>query len=192
MSIRLRAALIIAVQVIALLAMIGMKQWTLSTGTPIVLETAPIDPRSLFSGDYVRLSYAISNLRLDALAGDKDFKRHDEVYVVLQQDAPYARAVSVHHAMPPAGAGQVVIRGEVQYASDSLWNPQTSKAETAKSLSVHYGIENYYVPEGTGHALERPAANEKVSVRAAVDRYGTAGILAILVNGEARYAESLL
>jgi len=192
MSMRLRSALVIALQVIALFGMIGIKQWTLSTGTPVLLETAPVDPRSLFSGDYVRLSYTISNLRLDTLAGDKDFKRRDDVYVVLQQDTPYAKAISAHHAMPPVSTGQVVIRGEVQYASDSVWNQQTRKMEPAKNLSVRYGIENYYVPEGTGHALERPSGKEKVSVRVAVDRYGKAGILAILVNGEARYAESLL
>ncbi len=192
MNLTRRAFLIIALQIAALLAMVGMKQWTLNTGTPLVLETAPVDPRSLFSGDYVRLSYTISTLRLDQLAGDKDFRRRDPVYVVLQQGTPYATPLSVHHAMPAIAPGQVVLRGEVEYATDYTWNPRTMKSEPGKSLSVHYGIESYYVQEGTGRALERPAGNEKVSVRVAVDRYGQAGILAILLDGKERYRESLL
>lgn len=57
---------------------------------------------------------------------------------------------------------------------------------------MHYGIENYYVTEGTGGELERPADNAKVAVRVAVDRFGGAGISAILLNGKERYVEKLL
>lgn len=192
MSMPWRTTLLIVLQIAILLGMIVMKQWTLDTGTPVVLETAPVDPRSLFSGDYVRLGYTISNLRLDALAGDKEFQRHDRIYVVLQPGTPYATPVSLHHAMPSLATGQVAIKGEVTYANNVFWNPQTRKSENVKTVLVRYGIENYYVPEGTGRALERPAGNAKVAVRVAVDRDGTAGILAILVDGRERYKQSLL
>lgn len=192
MGMKWRTALVVTLQIAALLGMVGMKQWTLDTGIPVVLETAPVDPRSLFSGDYVRLHYTISTLRLGDLAGDKDFRRHDAVYVVLQQGTPYATPVSVQHAMPTAGAGQVVLRGDVEYMSDYVWNAQTRKSEPAKNISVHYGIESYYVQEGTGGTLERPEGHEKVSVRVAVDRNGQAGILAILLDGKERYEEHLL
>ncbi len=192
MSITWRTTLLILVQIAVLLGMIAMKQWTLDTGTPVVLETAPVDPRSLFSGDYVRLGYAISTLRLDALAGDKEFKRHDRIYVVLQPSTPYATPIAVYHQMPAARAGEVVIRGEVEFAGNVFWNPQTRKSENVRTVMVRYGIENYYVPEGTGRALERPAGNAKIAVRVAVDHSGTAGILGILINGEERYRQSLL
>ncbi len=191
MNTTLRTLLIIALQIAALLAMIGMKQWTLDTGTPVVLETAPVDPRSLFSGDYVRLSYTISTPRLEQLGGDKEFRRRDPVYVVLQPGTPYATPVAVTHALPALSPGQVAIRGEVQYVSNYAWNAETRKSEPAKNITVRYGIESYYVQEGTGRALERPAGNEKVSVRVAVDRYGQAGILAILLDGKERYEERL-
>lgn len=188
----LRVSVILAVQILALLGMIGMKQWTLNSGTPIVLETAPIDPRSLFSGDYVRLNYTISTLTLEKLGGDREFKRHDTVYLVLQSAEPYATPVSVHRQMPQLGSGQVALKGEVEYVSDTRWNQQTRQLDPVKSLSVHYGIENYYVAEGTGHTLEQPADNARVSVRVAVDRLGGAGISAILLNGKERYVEKLL
>jgi uncharacterized membrane-anchored protein len=56
---------------------------------------------------------------------------------------------------------------------------------------VRYGIENYFVPEGEGRALEQPEEDEEVTILVAVDRYGNAGIKAVLVNGEVRYEERL-
>lgn len=191
MGTRLRITLIIAVQSLVLVCMIGMKQWTLNTGAPIILETAPIDPRSLFSGDYVRLNYKISNIRLDETPGDKDFKRHDRVYVLLKAGDPYWQPVSVHRIKPDAPSGHVVIKGEVTVANELFWNPETRQSEKVKHISVRYGIESYFVPEGEGRVLERPKEGEKVSMRVAVDRYGNAGIKSLLVNGKERYTESL-
>ncbi len=46
--------------------------------------------------------------------------------------------------------------------------------------------------EGTGRALERQKQDEKVSIQVAVDRFGNAGIKAVLVNGRPKYVETLL
>ncbi len=191
MSRKLRVVAVIAVQTFVLAYMIGMKQWTLNTGTPIVLETEPIDPRSLFQGDYVRLNYKISNLSLEQLAGDREFKKHDPVYVVLKPADPYWEPVSVHRRRPAASPGQVVIKGEVTGMAAQRWNPQSRQLEQVSNLRVRYGIESYFVPEGEGRGLERPKEDEKVSIRVAVDRFGNAGIQAVLVNGQPRYTESL-
>lgn len=185
-------AIVFVLQALALVYMVAAKQWTLSTGATVVLETRPIDPRSLFSGDYVRLNYAISDLDLEALGGDDEFKRRDTIYVVLQPGEPYWRPTSVHQRMPALPVGEVCIKGEVQWAQHERWNEQTQRSEKARSVQVHYGIENYFVPEGEGLALERPKAGEKISIRVAVDKSGNAGIKAVLVNGKERYVEKLL
>ena len=191
-----RLFVVVLVQTLILLAMIGMRQWTLTTGIPVILETQPIDPRSLFSGDYVRLNYKVSDLRLEELAGDRLFKRHDTVFVVLARDGEsggeYWKAVSVHRGRPHSGDGQAVIKGRVEYTGDTMWDAARSKAVEVKHLHVRYGIEDYFVQEGTGRALERPQQNEKVSIQVAVDRYGNAGIKAVLVNGRPKYVETLL
>ena len=179
MSARLRLGVVVALQTLALVAMVAMKQWTLATGTPVLLETEPIDPRSLFRGDYVRLAYAISDLDHARFPGLEGFERHDEIFVLLRAAEPYWEPVSIHHDRPEVPAQHVAIKGEVGYS--------TSQHET----SVRYGIENYFVPEGEGRALERPAEGEEVSLLVAVDRAGNAGIKAVLVNGEVRYEESL-
>ena len=89
MNLGLRIVIVVALQTAALFVMVGMKQYTLSTGAPIVLKTEPIDPRSLFSGDYVRLNYSISQLPIDQLAGDRTFERGDTIYVLLRQEEEF-------------------------------------------------------------------------------------------------------
>ena len=188
-----RVALVVLLQTAALVYMIGARQWTLATGAPVVLETEPVDPRSLFSGDYVRLNYKISRLHLDQVGGDRDFKRHERVYVLLQARDPYWEAVSLHRDHPATASGQVAIRGEVTEVARGFWNAQTRKWEERPTgvLHLRYGIESYFVPEGEGRALERPQPNERISIRVAVDRFGRAGIQAVLVNGREQYVERL-
>ncbi len=51
--------LILALGVPSLL--IGQKEMLLARGTPILLELAPVDPRSLMQGDYMSLRYALAS-----------------------------------------------------------------------------------------------------------------------------------
>lgn len=189
MKLGLRIAIVIALQTAALIVMVGMKQYTLSSGVPIVLKTEPIDPRSLFSGDYVRLNYSISRLPVEKLAGDDAFVRNDTIYVLVQPAAEYWEAVSIHHAQPPATPGQVVIKGRVEYVNEQGFTRLGSPLESGKFLNVKYGVENYYVPEGEGRTLERPKPDETISLRLVVDKNGNAAIQAVLVNGAERYVE---
>jgi uncharacterized membrane-anchored protein len=191
MNLGLRIAAVVVLQTLALLAMVGMKQYTLSTGTPIVLETEPIDPRSLFSGDYVRLNYSISRLPADKLAGDRAFERGDTVYVLLRPAGEFWEALSVHHVRPAAAAGQIAIKGRVEYTDPQAFPLPGTPVGPVKAINVKYGVENYYVPEGEGRALERPNPDETISIRLVVDRRGNAAIKAVLVNGVERYVERL-
>ena len=183
--------IVLVIQTLLLMGMIGKKQYTLNTGTQILLETQPIDPRSLFRGDYVRLNYTISNLDLDQLAGDIEFKEHDTVYVVLQQQDKYWQAVSAHRDKPQINNDQVMIRGKMQHERTQNWNRETNESEPVNWINVRYGIENYFVPEGEGRYLERRNIG-KVDIRVAVDKHGNVGIKAVLVNDEEQYVESLL
>jgi len=189
-----RIILLLVVEVAALAAMIADKQWTLNTGTPVVLQTVPVDPRSLFMGDYARLNYAISQLPLDgkaALGGDKDFKRHDTVWVALRPERDGVQAISVHHQRGAVPSGLIALKGEVENFDGGRWSLTGSRPVRQRTLSVRYGIEQYFVQEGTGGQLERPRGGEKVSVRVAIDARGKAGIQAVLLDGKERYRETL-
>ena len=200
MNLWLKIALLVLVQIAALAAMIADKQWTLNTGTPVVLQTEPVDPRSLFMGDYARLNYQISRLRLDgemvpgsdtALGGDKDFKRLDTVWVAIRPDPEGAKAVSVHHQRSAIPPDLLALKGEIQSLNEYEWDRAANKSVKQRTLHVRYGIEQYYVQEGTGRQIERPSGGEKVSIRVAIDSRGKAGILAVLLDGKERYRETL-
>lgn len=176
-------ALVVVLQTAALMGMVAIKHRTLTMGTPVVLETEPIDPRSLFRGDYVRLNYAIGNLYRTDLEeeglGTDDFSRRDPIYVMLRQGEKFWEPVSVHREMPSHGPDTVVIRGEVQWSGGG------------DGINIRYGIENYFVPEGEGMALERPADGEEVTIMVAVDEAGASAIKAVLLNDEVLYEEKL-
>jgi len=184
----LRLVFVVVVLTLVLAGMIGRKQWTLITGTPVVLETQPVDPRSLFRGDYVRLNYTINTLGSDRFELP-DVQRGDVVYVTLKKGDPYWQPVAVSTERPEDDA--VAIKGRVDRVSKQRWNRDTRKMEEVSELRLKYGIENYFVPEGTGRALERPAQGEKVSMEVAVDKCGNAGIKSVLVNGQLRFVETL-
>ena len=180
-----RVLLIILIQTVLLIVMIAGRQAILDSDTTVILETEPIDPRSLFRGDYVRLNYTINELNLAELAGDKDFQRNETVYVVLQPEDDFWTAVAVYRQLP-VNAGHkkplTVIRGVVKH--------QIKRGKT-EDLSVTYGIENYFVPEGEGLKLERPQEGDKVTLEIALDDKGKAAIKALLVNGVRQYEETL-
>lgn len=158
-----KLVIIVFLQVIFLFSMIGFKNFTLYTGTPVLLKSAPIDPRDVFRGEYVRLGYQISRLESGSVRDyieDGEAARGKIACVVLEQKDKYWDAVSISLKKPELGSGQVFIKGTVMYYSNNKY-------------MMTYGIESYYVPEGQGPELERQA-NLDILVR--VDRFGNAVI----------------
>jgi len=152
---------------ILLLGMIFVKQLTLYTGTEVVLKTIPVDPRDLFRGDYVILRYDISNINLDSILTTEDnFKRNDDLYLKLDTSNKYAKGIQV--SKKPFDEG-LFLKGKVLRSY-------------AKNLSVKYGLESYFVQEGTGKEIEQNIS--KVEVLIAVDKRGN-GIIKSL-----RYEEN--
>ena len=58
-----------AFQVIFLVAMIGLRVAPLLTGQTILIRVLPVDPRDLFRGDYVVLSYEFSRIPPQGIEG---------------------------------------------------------------------------------------------------------------------------
>lgn len=131
-----RIIIIVVIQTLILFGMVGMKQYTLNTGTQILLETQPIDPRSLFRGDYVRLRYNINNLELDKIEGDKEFKRYDTIYVHLIKVENYWEAKAIYQEKPDETNGDVIIKGKVKYLSSQRWNRETRENEQVENIPM--------------------------------------------------------
>lgn len=124
-------------------------------GVEIRLKTVPVDPRDLLYGDYVVLGYEISRLDPGLWQEKSELpKNGDKVHVLLKPVNGLYEAAGVYSAKPAVKPGEVVLRGTVQYS----WN---------QSIHVNYGLEKYYVPEGTGKELEDQARNMIVTVKVA-------------------------
>ena len=158
----------------------------LRNGTEVTLDTRPVDPRDILRGDYVRLGYAISTVKLGALEGTRAQGRDTTIFVTLapQPDGLYG-AVSAHLEPAPVAAGEVLIKGRLTQG-DNCGPEARAFCSTA---NVVYGLERFFVPEGEGRAIESARNAGKVSVVAAVDRSGRAAIKRLLIDGKPVYDE---
>ncbi|MDH4982851.1 GDYXXLXY domain-containing protein [Hyphomicrobium sp. D-2] len=173
-------------------AVLGWMIWDraslLSHGREVVLDVIPVDPRSLFRGDYVILGYDISRVKLPA--GSVVPKRGDAFFVTLHKgdDGSWTSVATSAHPPESVAAGDVVLRGRVTYA----YQPSRNEADQQPNIGLSYGIESYFVPEGTGRELERMVGDRKISAILAVDDSGTAAIKGLMADGKRVYEEPLL
>jgi len=184
MNKKLWFALAVALQVLVLLGMVGRHTYTLQTGAPILLKTAPVDPWDIFRGEYVVLGYEISSLHSNAVVMEGGpFKRSQNLWVVLQPGDPFHTPVRVSANRPTdLAAGQVALKGRVEWVN--IWDGATGRELPAgeMQLQMRYGIEQFYVPQGQGRDLETRL--EQMSVRALVDRFGRAALSNVYLDGE--------
>ncbi|WP_444933698.1 GDYXXLXY domain-containing protein [Microbulbifer sp. JTAC008] len=134
----------IGVQFFILLGMYIKAQMPLWTGQPVTVKTVPVDPRSLFRGNYAQLNYAFSTLDKSLFKGQGRLRQGEVVYVGLEKGASglYERA-SVSLEKPQGG---VFIRGRV--AGQNFWN-------SSDSYRIRYGIEAYFAPKEKALDLEK-------------------------------------
>ncbi|RXZ82213.1 hypothetical protein EBB07_11035 [Paenibacillaceae bacterium] len=160
----------ILLQIIVLLGLALSNTAIERFGKEIRLETAPVDPRDLFYGDYVVLHYAISQLPREMWQDDRLPVEGERVYVRLraaeQRDGIY-EPVSVSGKRPDVAADEAVLRARVR----TTWDNQ---------LRLEYGLERYYVPEGTGKQLEAQYEGMQVAVK--VSSRGQAVISKLIVK----------
>jgi uncharacterized membrane-anchored protein len=150
--------------ILIILTFVGYKEFTLQTGDEVLLKTAPVDPRDLFRGDYVILSYQIGNLDLPSLtSNNEEFENGDKFYLSLDVEDGYATASKIHKNPPKQG---LFIRGTVMSVSRGR-------------LRAEYGIESYFVPEDEGRIIERRSG---LDVKVAIDNFGNAVIKSLILD----------
>jgi len=128
---------VIIIQLIILGIQVGKSETLLANGELIKLQLAPVDPRSLLQGDYLTLRYAISNLPIENDGWNKLVK------VGLNKNKNGIYVYSGHYVV-----GKEIPK-DIKEKAD-VWIVGRFKGNT----NVEYGIENYFVPEGTGLELQ--------------------------------------
>lgn len=125
----------------------------LSKGTQVKLAIEPLDPRSLLQGDYVRINYSISTPPASVAKELESRRSLSRIKIVLRQGDD---RVYVFDRLYKSGEAlkdkEIIINGSL-----SGWQ------------NIYYGIETYFVPEGTGTETEQNARFAYVKVGATGD-----------------------
>lgn len=180
-------ALFIAIVQTAILGyMIEGRASILRSGTDVLLKTAPVDPRDLLRGDYVILTYDISTISTTSITGTRpETGEVARLHVRLKPGADGFWTVSAASFDPLAEeAGSVVLISQPVTIYDWEW-------QNAGNLTVSYGIERFYVPEGEGRPIEDGRNQGRVSVAVRVSEDGEAQIRALMLDKEPLYEEPL-
>ena len=169
--------LVLALQTAWILGTTFVQERALAGGKVVLLETWPVDPRDLMRGDYVTLNYKISDVALGLFspALTNGLAPGETVYVALEPRGQFHEVVLASTNQITPADGQVVLKGQ----SRSWWN-----SAAQRSVHLEYGLERYYVREGTGNP------RGKLTVQAAVPDSGQARIKEVFVDGKP-YAEAM-
>jgi uncharacterized membrane-anchored protein len=157
-------------QLLVLTAMMVQPLTTLATGDTILLRVAPVDPRDLFRGDYVILSYDISRPTRDgSVAANRSWDPQSQlagktIYTRLAPDADGKHWHANGYQLEPPTEGKF-IRG------------------TAGNFgNVTYGIEQYFVQEGKGLEYEQAVSERKLLAEIVLDRNGNAQLAGLVIE----------
>lgn len=176
-------AIVALLQAAALLQMIVSRENLIASGRQIDLKVVPVDPRDLFRGDYVTLSYGIS--RLPQALVSEQLARGDRVYVrLVRKDGNWEPAAAARQRGKPDTPEEITIAGRVTYAPRQV-------TSTGGTITVDYGIEKFFVPEGTGRELEKEVNARDVTAHIAIASDGTAAIRGITAAGHRYDVEPL-
>ncbi len=144
--------LAVILQLILLAYMAGEREYIQRNGKVIHLRTAPIDPRDMFRGDYVRLNYEISRIPVNIFKDIEsvgELKKGDIVYVSLDE-GPNGLYEPVEAGLEKPAAG-LYLSGRLPHHYRTL--------QVSNPVWINYGIEAYFVEQGQGRAIEKRRGN---------------------------------
>jgi uncharacterized membrane-anchored protein len=172
--------LVLALQSAWILGTTFVQERALTTGKTILLETGRVDPRDLLRGDYLILNYKISDVpaKLFAPPVEKDLPAGTKIFVALAPGTNNFHEVvrASTNELAPA-ANETVLRGQ---SAGDRWN----RWGATNSVHITYGIERFYVSEGSGNPTG------KLAVQAVVPESGRASLKQVFLDGKP-YAEAM-
>ncbi len=139
-------------------------------GVEIKLKVQPVDPRDLFRGDYVTLGYDLNNVTVTRPEdGEAVFHKGEIVYLKLARRDGVWQPAGLINRKPDTG---MYLRGRVQRAAP-------------ENYRIEYGIESFFVPEGTGKPYEDAVRRDRLWAVINVGAGGTAKLKRLEVRENA-------
>jgi len=191
-----RTALWFAIALLLQLAIIGgmvaSQQVTAQRGTPIYLQVEPVDPRDPLRGDYMTFRYNISRIGYENFGSPSDgitpprdqvaksLERGETVWVPLYRSGKVWEVtfgVTTGAERPKTGDGGF-------YGSDTVFMRGSVESTGPSEVTVVYGIEEYFIPEGTGADWPRVGVPD-ATARVLVDpKTGKSVLTTIFLDGK--------
>jgi uncharacterized membrane-anchored protein len=182
--------LLVALQVLFLLGQAARVEMAISRATVVTLKVVPIDPRSLFMGNYMALNLDIMRLDMSKVRHDKaveSLNYGDTVYVELAAGCPYARALSVSTTRPSG----LYLKGRMEYLlhAEVLGPEGGTEQGPPREMVVDYGLDRYFIPESRQGEVEdlavpRHGKTPEIAVEVAVTSTGKSFLRRVLVDGK--------
>jgi uncharacterized membrane-anchored protein len=170
---------IVVLQLLFLLGEAATNEMALRGGRVVTLRAHPVDPRSLFMGNYLALSYDdISTINLATIRRAEPagaFRYGRTVYVGIEPRKPWAIARVLTTSRPPRQATMPYLRGRVTGIYES-------------TIDVQYGLERYFIPETVQRKVNRlqwawGRHRPRITVEVSLGRVGQGLIRRVLVDG---------
>ena len=170
--------LVLALQCAWVLYTVAVQESALRAGTVILLETRPVDPRDLLRGDYVILNYKISSVPTNLFSPPltQALPYGHPIWVALALRGEFHEITRASTERFEAAAGEVLLRGKSRW-----WD---GGRNASREVGVEYGLERYFVREGTGNP------RGKLTVQVVVPQSGRASIKQVFLNGKP-YAQAM-
>jgi uncharacterized membrane-anchored protein len=137
-------AVLVALLVAVPLVLAGWNEWRKRGGEHVLLRVEPVDPHDPFRGEYVALTYRISRV---------PHPPSGVVYVRLHRENGAWTGDRAVAERPTSGT---FIRGRV------------------RGGSIHYGIESFFVREGTARRYEQAVSERRLYADVVLDDDGSA------------------
>jgi hypothetical protein len=177
-----------AISLAILTGMMVRHAWPLWTGTRVVLQAVPVDPRDLFRGEFVRLATPANRVLVTASPASTpgaipevrpvgewwaDWPRttvRGTVYVQLEQGAAgESRPVTISRRAVP---GAVNLRGRIR------------PGDSPPVLRIEYGLDAFYMEERTARPVEHAIGEgRKVQMEVSIAGDGRARIRNLIIDG---------
>lgn len=204
-----KVAVIATTQILIIILMVAYHFNITANGTEVLLKIAPVDPTDLFRGDYVTFQYDISTLEEDLFS--EQVSSGSKIYVPLKQDGKYwsaqkgistskpssgifLKGVVQYSTSIPISSPTTEINNTTNLTSSSSSGmvsqadlnsstiaQQNIRREYRSAYRIEYGIEQYFIPEGSGR--QQDFRNREVGVNVRISYQGDAVVTGVLLDG---------
>ena len=162
---RIALAAVVCVQLAVPLALAALAEADLAFGQEIRLRARPVDPLDVFRGNYVVLTYDISNLQ--TLYGARQGQR---LCADLFQTGDGVYSARYAYDAPPRNGKEIC-------------GSARSDARGGESVAIEYGIETYYANAERAQEIESAMASGQLYDVVDLDDDGSARIEKLEVEG---------